>query len=120
MISFDPPPNGFSTGEYYSAPLRIYLWNNRFWIYDQKGFLCSVDHESYISSLLGHQAKPPTQDAPFGAREFLIPSEFEARLARQAARDEAHTRAFGEPKPFPARSAPKRRLTGLSLKDLGL
>lgn len=119
MISFDPPPNGFSTGPTYSSPLRIYFQGERYWVYDRKGFLCTTDSLEEIGSLLQLEAQRPTNNGPYGARESLLPEAWEARKEMLARRDAAHTAAFGEPKPFPRRGE-KKPYTRLSLGDLGL
>lgn len=114
MISFDPPPNGFSSGEFYTAPLRVYFWDEWYWVYDQHGFLCSTDKDYILKDLLVRQAERPQPGKPYGARDHFFPEAALARIAKQAEGNAHFVETVKALRPTP------KPVSGLNLKDLGL
>jgi hypothetical protein len=121
-FSFEKPPNGFSTGGLYSSPLRVYWQDERFWVYDRYGFLCSLQDSDALSMLLVHEAERPGRDKehpfrPVGARAFLFPTWADEREAYHLALSEATGAATEQMKRGRIEEKP---VIKLSLEDLGL
>lgn len=121
-ISFDKPPSGFGTGEQYTNCLRVYALNDTFYIYDSRGFLCSLQDPDALGALIRHEAERPGSVPnhplrPTGARAFLFPAWADDREAYHASIgasvDSAREALKGQ------RPAAKP-VTKLSLEDLGL
>lgn len=132
MIITDKPPNGFSTGGMYTSCLRIYRWEDPenskrvYWIYDARGFLCSVSTLTEVDEFLSAEARRPPE--PFSrprywpkARDLAFPGTAE-EIERKALEVDAGVTAMVNSTSYRAanprlREAPKAKL---SLSDIGL
>lgn len=134
MLDSTPPPDGFSTGALYSAPLTIYFLSGPqrppdmehrvFWVRDHKGMLGSCTTIDELLHLIVAQAKrkPDESRKHFWpkARDLFFPGDAEAWEKHMIEVDNAVP--SGTIAAMYAKAKPERSKPGpsLSLEDLGL
>lgn len=117
MINTDPPPPGFSTGSLWSSPLRVYYFNEKYYVYDHKGYLCNCELRELRELLIAEaKRKPDDLHRPHywpRARDFVHPG-----YAEEEERKHLEIRNFIPPKPYEKRV--KEDVSKITLEDLGL
>lgn len=128
MIDTSPPPNGFSTGAFYTCPLRIYylpterrpsgMETRAYWVYDHRGFLASCEALTEVHEFLWAEAslKPDFARKHYWprARDLAYPGTAEAWEAHML-EVEASIPASGS-----VRLSARPPKINISLEDLGL